>query len=373
MNEQNEQNQTECIGSGDNDLLFTDNVVKYDGNNIKEKALAMFGAFVVTGLIVAVSTLNWESVADGQNVANVSASEEVASKIIESSPKPPKSANPFDSLSLVANSAIVYDVKKDKILYGLNEEKKLPLASVTKLMTALLTVETVDENSNVAISSFALDTEGDSGLLLNETWKIKDLLDFTLMTSSNDGADMLASVVGSYLTPNSKDVPEYQRVDNFIKKMNVRAKEIGMNNTKYMSATGLDEPRGGAIGTAEDISKLLAYIWKNKPSIISHTSKYEEDFVSEDGFLHHAENTNKYVNEIPGLLGSKTGYTDLAGGNLAIIYDSGMDHPIVIVVLDSTIDDRFADVKKLVDATYEYISSGWYEYDIKIAGSTQSI
>ena len=74
---------------------------------------------------------------------------------------------------------------------------------------------------------------------------------------------------------------------------------------------------------------------------------------------------------IPGLLGGKTGYTNLAGGNLAVIYDAGLNHPIVVVVLGSTLEGRFGDVETLVDATYGYIENGWYEYEF-MSGSTRS-
>jgi len=121
------------------------------------------------------------------------------------------------------------------------------------------------------------------------------------------------------------------------------------------------------------MSKLMSYIWKNEPEAISQTNKHELEFVSEDGFLHVAENTNEDVNNISGLIGSKTGYTDLAGGNLAIIYDAGLNHPIVVVVLGSTLGGRFEDVESLVEATYLYVESGWYEYDTIAGSTTQTI
>jgi D-alanyl-D-alanine carboxypeptidase len=94
--------------------------------------------------------------------------------------------------------------------------------------------------------------------------------------------------------------------------------------------------------------------------------------VSEDGFIHTAENTNKQVYSFPGLLGSKTGYTDYAGGNLAVVFDAGLNHPIAVVVLGSSLDGRFTDVRKLVDATAEYMTSGWYAYEAAhLSGASQ--
>lgn len=338
--------------------------VEYEGSHIKEKVFAIVGAFAVTGLVAVSAVAYWPK----QEEAKVAA---VAPIIIESVPKPPETANPFDSVHLEAKAAVVYDVHHDSLLYGLREKEQMPLASLTKLMTALVATESLDQQKNIAISQFALETEGDSGLLLNESWKIRDLISFMMVTSSNDGADALAAAAGSLFHSTPEVSPEYEKVDAFVSKMNTRAKEIGLESTTYLNATGLDEGnRSGGVGTAEDMSKLMTYVWEHEPRAIEHTDSYKREYVSLDGFLHAAHNTNEYVNTIPGLQGSKTGYTDMAGGNLAIVYDAGMDHPIVIVVLGSSREGRFRDVDALVDATYEYIASGWYEYDVLVAGST---
>jgi serine-type D-Ala-D-Ala carboxypeptidase (penicillin-binding protein 5/6) len=337
---------------------------KHHGSRV-DKIFAIVGTVALTGLVVVVSA----SVSLGKTPEPVYTA--VVPKIQESVPKPPEVPNPYDSLTLRAKAVIVYDVNENKVLYGLHEKKPLPLASLTKLMTALLAVESLDKKNNIAIASSALATEGDSGLLVNESWNIRDLVSFTMITSSNDGAAALATAVGS-LWESTPQVPDgYESLDTFVGKMNFRAKEIGLEDTHFMNATGLDVPGGGGVGTAEDVSKLLTYIWENQPAAISHTNEYQKTFISEDGFLHPAENTNDIVYEIPGLMGGKTGFTDLAGGNLAVIYDAGLNHPIVVVVLGSTLEGRFSDVKTLVDATYEYHTSGWADYH-RVAGSTAS-
>ena len=139
---------------------------------------------------------------------------------------------------------------------------------------------------------------------------------------------------------------------------------------RYTNPTGLDDEVPGGLGTAEDTAMLLTYIWEQQPEVLAHTNELEKEFVSLDEFVHIAENTNERVYSIPGLLGGKTGYTDKAGGNLAVIYDAGFDHPITVVVLGSTLDGRFDDVETLVDTTYTYINSGWFEYETQISGST---
>jgi D-alanyl-D-alanine carboxypeptidase (penicillin-binding protein 5/6) len=256
-----------------------------------------------------------------------------------------------------------------------NENQQLPLASLTKLMTALLAVETFDLKSNIAIAPEALAIEGDSGLFANETWKVGDLVSFMMLSSSNNGAGALAAAAGSLWEPSvqvADTTSVHSKVNIFVDKMNIRAKELGLEDTMYTNPTGLDGQTTGGLGTASDMAHLMTYIWQKEHEAIYQTNILQKDFVSEDNFSHKAENTNGFVNTVSGIMGSKTGYTDLAGGNLAIIYDAGMDNPIVIVVLGSSPSGRFNDMSLLVDATSEYVESGWYEYE-KMAGSTSQL
>jgi len=75
----------------------------------------------------------------------------------------------------------------------------------------------------------------------------------------------------------------------------------------------------------------------------------------EDGVEHTANNTNKALGEIPGLIAGKTGFTDLADGNLAIMFDAGVGHPVAVVVLHSSKDGRFEDVKRLVQFSLDHL------------------
>ncbi len=98
----------------------------------------------------------------------------------------------------------------------------------------------------------------------------------------------------------------------------------------------------------------MQYILENHPEILEAT-KYQTINISSLDKIHTAKNTNVDVNQIPGLLASKTGYTDMAGGNLGIAFDSSIGRPVVVVVLGSTMDGRFQDVSKLVKASLTYI------------------
>jgi D-alanyl-D-alanine carboxypeptidase len=248
-----------------------------------------------------------------------------------------------------AKSFYVYDINAEKAIFAKDEKLQLPLASITKLMSGLVILDILPETTIVRISREDISQEGDTGLIVDEDWKLKDLLDFTLITSSNDGMHALASTVNSYESINNKNV---------VGLMNEKAKILGLENTIFINETGLDidSNLSGAYSSAYDVSLLLKDIIKNNPALISQTKNDLEKFVSENNISHIALNTNVSINRIPNLLVSKTGFTDLAGGNLAIVFDAGFSYPVAIVVLGSTVEERFDDVEKLVKLTLQKLS-----------------
>ena len=253
--------------------------------------------------------------------------------------------DPFANIAVSARSVYVFDVNERKILYQKNQNQQLPLASITKLMTALVASEIVSKNGTVPISTAAILQDGDSGLLAGEKFTLAELLDLTLMSSSNDGAFAIASAAGALISTN-------EPAKNFVEAMNIRAKELGLLQTYFRNPTGLDvsENEAGAYGSARDIAVLMEYVVRNEPEILERTKDNTAFILNEAGVYHEATNTNEIVNNIPGIIGSKTGYTDLSGGNLAVAFDAGFDRPIVVVVLGSTRSQRFSDVLTLVDA-----------------------
>jgi D-alanyl-D-alanine carboxypeptidase len=261
--------------------------------------------------------------------------------------------SPFEKVTILGKAAYVFDVTKNRILYKKNEFEQLPLASLTKLMTALTAYDLMPSDSEVTIKKEFLSEDGDNGLLANESWKLKDLLDFSLVVSSNDGARSIASVVGAAnLKTNDYDLGR----KDFISKMNQKAQELGLKQMYFTNETGLDQDYvSGGYGSALDVEKLFQYIIQNKPEVISATKFSDIKIESMDNKSHKAQNTNVDVNTIPGLIGSKTGYTALAGGNLAVAFDPSIGRPIIVVVLGSTPDGRFKDVEALVKASLEYV------------------
>ena len=256
--------------------------------------------------------------------------------------------SPFEHVSIEAQAAYVYDLTAEKILFSKNERSQLPLASLTKLMTALVASELISVDSIVTIEKESIAINGDNGFHTGERWKFKDLLDYTLLVSSNDGANAIAVAAGAFI----------HNQDNFVDQMNQTAASLGLTQTYFINESGLDKSPlvGGGYGSARDTASLLAYIISIHPKLLEATAYETLNFVSEDQYIYNATNTNSAVGNIPGLVASKTGFTELAGGNLAIVFDAGINRPVVAVVLGSSFEGRFRDIEKLVGASLEDIA-----------------
>lgn len=251
--------------------------------------------------------------------------------------------DPFKNIDILAKGAVVWDVVNQREIFAKNPDLPLPLASLTKVMTAVTAEEILKNNSKLKIEEEYLAPEGDSKLVVGDTWNTRDLRDFTLLTSSNDGAFALAA-----LTQKNESI--------FIKSMNEKAEEIGLLNSKFFNEHGLDRDidRGGAYGSARDMASLFEYTLQKYPEILEAT-RYESLEFKSDEAVYVSKNTNTVVNQIPGLLASKTGFTDLAGGNLVIAFDAGLNRPIIVSILGSTEEGRFSDTLQLVEASLKYI------------------
>lgn len=262
--------------------------------------------------------------------------------------------NPFKDLVLEGKGIIVFDVINNRELFTQNADVSLPLASLTKVMTAVTLNTKFPSPTNIKIAKEFLSPEGDSRLIVGDIWQTKDLQDFTLLTSSNDGAFALAAVARADMA--KENDPEIL----FIKAMNQTASEIGLSNSKFFNAHGLDREadRGGAYGSARDMAYLFAYTLKKYPDILEATRYKNLEFKSAEK-NYTAENTNTIVDQIPNLIASKTGYTDLAGGNLVVAFDAGLNRPIIISILGSSAEGRFEDALKLVNATMKSIGAGY--------------
>lgn len=285
---------------------------------------------------------------------------------------PPPAAQPpavatlaFDTLSLEARAAFVLDGKTGVKIWEKDGEAQLPLASLTKVMTAVTALSLASENTVIFIEPESLETEGDSGLFAGEKWKLGDLLALTLLESSNDGADAVAVTLGRSLSlsqsATAADVSADESVEaarkRFVTEMSVKSAELSLREAYFLNPTGLDETGyvSGGYGSARDVAVLFSDALKKYPEIFEVTRYDSWTFISESGLKHTVKNTNNVTVKIPSLLASKTGFTDLAGGNLVIAFDAGVDRPIFISVLGSSEKGRFSDAEKLVWATLEQL------------------
>lgn len=250
----------------------------------------------------------------------------------------------FDKLSLRAKSVAVYDSTTGKFIYTKNGNVQLPLASITKVMTsmsALRIAERMDTEKPVRFSG--------------NWWNLVDLMKFALVSSSNSGVTSIAEAMSKVEDANTGSIENI----NFVGEMNSIARELGLHTTYFLNETGLDvnPTLGGAYGSAKDTARMFAYAVDRYPHIFGATKYPEIKIVSREGADLGSKNTNIDVAKMTTLMASKTGTTDLAGGNLVIAFDAGLSHPIIISVLGSTPEDRFKDAEALSLATVDYLSS----------------
>lgn len=250
-----------------------------------------------------------------------------------------------EDLEIKAESAISVEIDekgRKKVLFEKNSEKKLPIASLTKLMTAFIVLENYDLSLGVEISKEAVEQENEAGhLKVGEFFTVRNLLYPLLMESSNDAAYALAEIIGQKA---------------FIDLMNLEAKNLALNNTYFSNPTGLDPNNSQEqinYSTVKDLVKLTSHLIKEHPFIWEILSLPELDFYTEDGVFHHKIiNTNELLKEFPAIIvGGKTGETPKAKGCLILVTKSPTNKGYLInIVLGS--DDRFGEIKKIINWIY---------------------
>ena len=208
-----------------------------------------------------------------------------------------------EDLASNATSAILMDYSTGKILFEKNANEELPMASMTKVMTLLLTMDAIEEgrisyDDMVTISKNA-SSMGGSQMFLEENSQVKleELIKGVSVASANDGAVALAEYVGG-------------SVDNFVNLMNEKAKSLGLEHTHFANPHGLDAQ--DHYSSAYDMA-IMALNLIHHQDILRFTSIYEDYFNKPDGTRTWLVNTNKLVRFLPGVDGLKTGYTEDAG------------------------------------------------------------
>jgi len=271
-----------------------------------------------------------------------------------------------------ARAISVWDSNRSEYILEHNSHAQLSLASITKLMTALVALEKFSDTTIIFINSQDINMEGDSGLYVGEEWFLGDLVDVMLVGSLNDAASAIAHILGTEMLKadgeTSEVISRRDAHNRFIKEMNKKTKTLGLDQTYFLSETGLDIGRNvsGGYGSANDISILVSYMLREHPSILKNSTSGLFNVYSKTGYLHKVVNTNPFVSITHGLVASKTGYTENAGGNLVIGIEFENEHRFVATVLGSTIDGRFIDMQNIINYIKTYMD--FYEIPNQYGG-----
>ncbi len=202
--------------------------------------------------------------------------------------------------SLSVSAAALIDESTGRELYALRGSEELPIASTTKLMTALLTLEHVRRLSTMFTQNDYYPAAVDSqiGLVPGERMSVHDLLLAMLLPSADDAAEDLAYHLGGHSVP------------NFVAMMNVRARQLGLLHTHYSTPVGLDTP--GNHSSASDLVKLARILLTHHP-FFAHAVDLPNAVLSTGNSVRHVANTNDLVGRLPWVNGVKTGHTAAAG------------------------------------------------------------
>lgn len=234
---------------------------------------------------------------------------------------------------LDTKSGLVYDLRSGRFLFDKNSRIKLPIASLTKILSAVVVLENLNLKDIVVVPQEVLKVDAEKqSLYLNEEITVENLLKLMLIESSNDAAYALAGYA------NNKGI-------NFVEKMNEKAKFLSMIDSNFLDPAGLNDI---AYATAEDLVKLVKYSLKY--DLIWQILTEKNIIVkSIDGKIQHqVESTDQLLGVIPNIFGGKTGNTDGALGCMILVVDiPDKNDKLISVILGS--HSRFDDTKKLID------------------------
>ncbi len=253
---------------------------------------------------------------------------------------PPKPKKP--KLEINAESAISFKINKagrEKIVFKKDPEKTLHIASLTKLMTALIVLENTPEDDYNFKNPISISKEAESqedvpiygNLREGETLTVEKLLDLMLIYSSNDAAFALSEVIGK---------------EEFVEKMNQKAQALGLENTHFVNPTGLDPEDQETIpnySSAKDLVSLSKYILKNYPLIFEISIK-KGPYPTKNGV------SDLHLSEGQKFIGGKTGYTEKAGGCMLVIFEDKKGSRFINIILGTeSPEDRVKEMQKLIN------------------------
>lgn len=241
-------------------------------------------------------------------------------------------------LTVDAKSAILIDYDSGEVLFEQNPDEKVQVASIVKLMTILLTFEEI-EAGNLSLDEMLTTTENASSMGGSQVfidpfvdYSVEDMLKSVIVASANDASVALAEKISG-------------TEEAFVKKMNQRAKELGLDDTVYVNASGLPEP--GQYSTARDVAKLTKEVLKIK-DYFNYSTIWMDKLTHPSGRETEVVNTNKLIRYFKGCDGGKTGSTDEAGYCLTATAERGGMRLIAVVLGAKDATLRFNETSKLL-------------------------
>lgn len=259
-------------------------------------------------------------------------------------------------LDISAKSAVVICANSDQVLFEKNMDEKLPMASTTKIMTALITLEEAKkDNREITITEKMVPVEGSTmGLKVGDKLTLYALAQGMLLISGNDAATSAAIAISG-------------SSEEFAKKMNLKAKEIGMNNTNFVTPSGLDDE--SHYSTAYDMAKLASFAMNNPDFEKITSSKSMKVEYSNPKKTCEFRNSNRLLRSYEGCIGVKTGFTKRSGRCLVSCAEK--DNKKIICVTLSDPND-WQDHKALLDLGFENCKSinlnKSYNSSLKVVG-----
>jgi len=236
---------------------------------------------------------------------------------------------------ITAESYLVANLVTGERYLQFNTDKIFPIASVSKLYTALVVHHLIDPDTSITITKEMLEAYGAAGnLMIDEKFTPDELLHFLLLVSSNDAAEAFAFSFG---------------YEKFIENMNGFALEIGMKNTSFKDASGLSSSN---VSTANDLFKMAQYLYKSEPDIlrISKTPEFNLATTTDHG-LHKLVNIDPFVTYTE-FIGGKTGRTIEAKESMVTLYNKKVgdkEYPIAVILLRSELGEREMNTEKLIE------------------------
>ena len=229
---------------------------------------------------------------------------------------------------IAAESYLAIDFFNNSAILEKNINQMYPIASVTKLMTAVIALENIDTSKTITLTKEMLEPWGYSPALFSGlNISAKNLLQASLIQSVNDASESLGYFLGK---------------EKFLELMNKKAKELNMVNTLYFDTTGLNAAN---LSTASDLKKLLLYIYKSHPEILTITKNNDFWLPDKAGRLSKFKNINDFYS-FPEFIGGKTGYLPEAKETFASLFDINKK-PVAIILLFSP--NRQSDIFKILD------------------------